>query len=747
MTANRAWGEVWKGGARRGSRRLQPALSEGRRWLADNFWGDRGRWPLWGPVAMGTGIATYFSLASEPGWTVVALALGLPAALALGLKCRWRKLSAVTPGGAGGALFAVALLLCCGVGFAAAKMRTTLQAAPVLTREHGPALVTADVEAALRQPGGGWRLILLPLAIEGLDPADLPVRLRLTLRQKDLALAPGQRLRVLAKLGPPPGPVTPQAFDFARQAWFDRIGAVGFSLGRPERIGQAPASGPLDEAKAVLARVRFALAERIRTALPGTTGAVAAALMTGDREAIPVAVLERFRISGLAHLLAISGLHMALFAGLFYAGVHFLLALVEPLALRRPIRKWAAVAGLIGSLGYLLISGASISTQRAFIMVAVMFLAVFFDRQALSMRVVALAAALILLIRPESLLSVGFQMSFAAVIALIAAYEGQQVRRLKKSRGDVGAIRANPYWSRLKFYVLGLVLTSLITDIAIGPFAAFHFNRVAAYGLIANLVAMPIVSVVIMPSAVIAFLLMPFGIESVALAPMGWGIDRVLDVARVIAELPASERLMPSWPVTGLAMIVLGGLWLCLWQHPWRHAGVGILAAGIAVAVTAHPPDILIDREGKSLALRDETGRLHVLPSRRARYAVSTWLRRDGRKEGVGPVSTGGDDGGETAMFRCDASACLSRSVRGVRVSYVQDIRAFSEDCQAADVVVTRLWIPRRLRAACRPGAVVIDGRSLRTSGAVSFRITDGGLIMETAARARGARPWSHFGP
>ena len=738
------WGEDRPAGRRRRGRVKPWSLAE----ISDlahvsvmRLWAcaleEKQRWPLWLPVALSLGIGGYFSLSSEPSLLVTSLPL-LVLALALAVLHWGKPLWSERAPDLGYATFVtVIFVLTISVGFVVAKGRTDRLAAPVLASEIGPDMVTGTIAAASRLEHGGWRLVLRPQAIESLARDKLPQQVRLTVRQKDLHFEPGQTISILAKLMPPPEPVSPTAFDFARQAYFQQIGAVGFSLGRPEVLEQPQSDGFVRAAKMWIAGLRLDLAERIRAGLGGEAGAVAAALMTGNRDAISEETLEALRIAGLAHLLAISGLHMAMVAGLIYSVVRLGLACIEPWALRYPIKKWAAVAGAFGGLMYLLLSGASVSTQRAFIMISLMFLAVLLDRKALSMRVVAIAAMIILLWAPESLLSVSFQMSFAAVIALIAVYESQQVWRRRNPKDRL----PEPSWPvrqirHVALYLAGIGVTTLVAGMASGLFAAFHFNRVAAFGLVANLLAMPLVGLVIMPMAVLAFVLMPFGLEHLALAPMGWGIDWVVDVSTRVSSWTGAEHLVSSWPVEGLALMALGGVWLAIWQGPWRLFGPAVMAVGLVIALTYRMPDILVDREGKNIAVRASNGELVVLSAKRARFARETWLRRDGQQVELKarlPVP----------LYSCDDHGCITTDPDLPHISFVTDPAIFEEECQSAEILIADVPIPKHLARPCRAHALVIDRFDLWRHGAHAIWFDEGGLKVTHAAEERGNRPWS----
>ena len=694
---------------------------------------EQDRWPLFAPVAVGMGIGLYFSMPSEPGWgSLVGLAIVLAVALAVLARPLLIGVEPASPVRYAGLVICIFAALVA-LGFAAAKTRTILVAAPILSEPDGPVELDGEVIGASKQEGGGWRLLITPSRIEDVAPENMPAVVRMSVRQKGLTFQPGERIQIWGRLMPPPDPVSPYAFDFARQSYFKQIGAVGFALGQPEILEAADQSGPVDRFSIWVAQWRLQLAERIRGHLPGEAGAIAAALMTGDRDVISEETRENMRIAGLAHLLAISGLHMALFGGLVFAVSRFALAAIEPIAIRTNIKKISAVNGWLAALSYLILTGASISTQRAFIMISMMFLAVLIDRAALSMRSVAAAGFVILLISPESLLDVGFQMSFSAVIALIAFYESQRRRWLLQPNIYRERSRSAATFRKMGLYLLGIGLTTIVAEAATGPFAAFHFNRVAGYGLIGNLLVMPLVGVLIMPCAVLAFALMPFGLEHFALTPMGWGLDWLLAVSAEISSWRGSEVYLPSWPTAALVTICLGGLWIAFWQTQWRFYGLALMAFGVVQALTYDPPDILIDRDGKNVAVRADDDQLIVLSNRRAKFAADSWARRSGQSA---PSNNPG-------AFTCDTEGCVVWRPAYPKVSYIRSAAIAEEECQRADILISQVPLPRRLRTMCRDRILVIDRFDLWRYGAHAIWIRGETWHLEHTAGVRGNRPWS----
>jgi competence protein ComEC len=681
---------------------------------------ERARWPLWLPVLLGLGVAGYFHSPLEPpSWLGALLAALLLAAAGLSWRHRVLRL-------------ALLALLASALGLAAAQLRSHLVAAPVLERSWGPAVLAGEVLAA-EPRDRGWRLYLRPLEMPGLEPVAMPARVRVTVATLEAAPQPGSRIGLRAALRPPSPPALPGAFDFARQAWFQRIGGVGFAYGKvwPLDADAASERGALQAWRLWWAGLRQTVTARITATLDGPRGAVAAALITGQRGGIPEAVQQNMRDAGLAHLLAISGLHMGLVAGFLFAVLRGVLVLPPGWALRHPVKKWAAVVAAGGAFVYLNLVGVSIPAERAFLMVTVVLLAVLLDRRALSLRLVAWAAAVILLLAPESLMSASFQMSFAAVTALIAAYETWQ-RHRPRDREARGMGR------RLAGYFGGVAMTSVIAIAATAPFAAYHFQALALYGLPANLLAVPLTAFWIMPWAVFAVLLMPFGLEAFALVPMGWGLDLLLATAETVADWPQAVLRVPPLPDWGLGLLVLGGLWLCLWQRPWRAAGLLAILAGALAPLGYEAPDVLVSDDGRLIALRDAEARLWLPTQRGNGFVRDTWVRQAFAHESVTWPHLGEAAGGRLS---CDPLACLYRA-EGATVAVLMDPRAAEDDCHRAEVVVS--LEPLR-RQPCAGPRVVIDRFDMWREGAHAVWLEEAGPRVRSVAGQQGARPWSPY--
>jgi competence protein ComEC len=411
--------------------------------------------------------------------------------------------------------------------------------------------------------------------------------------------------------------------------------------------------------------------------------------------------------------------------GVFWV-LRALLALWPALALTQPIKKWAAVAAFASASFYLAISGSSGPAVRSYLMLSMMLLGVLADRPALSMRAVALAALALLAFEPEGIVDPSFQMSFAAVIGLIALAEWGSSR----PRDEAALTRAARIWRRARRYVIGMLLASTVATLATTPFAIYHFDRAAAYSLLANFLAEPVVAFVIMPSAAIAVILMPFGLEAGPLHLMGSGVHVMTDIAHWVAALPGAATLVRAWPVAALSAIVFGGLWIALWRLKWRWLGLAPIALGFAAIFASAPPDLLIARDGQSAALRGSDGRLIILGEHPDDYTAAQWLLRDGDRREVAAARAGA---------RCDGLGCVAGAKDGRIVALSLRAGALPDDCARAQIIVSAVPV----RRTCRGPELVLDRFDVARDGASAVTFGANGLVVDTVAAERGKRPWS----
>ena len=684
-------------------------------WLADSLLAERDRWFLWLPVGLGAGIAVYFTLPVEPPVWLGATGLLLAS---LVLSWLWWRLSSDVFQGCAPSLLGLVVLL---LGFTVATLRTQLVEAPVLERREAHELeaMVLLVEDRTR----GQRLLLGSLRIEALERDATPAQIRVSTRSAEPPFEPGDRVRLRALLMPPSPPVQPRGFDYARQAYFQRLGAVGYVLTEPELLSRADRR----DWSLGLAALRQTIAHRMTVAIAGTAGAIAVALLTGLRGALPDHIWDQWAIAGIAHLLSISGLHLALVAGTLFFTVRLALALAPPLALRVPTKKLAALVALLGAFGYLLISGAPVPTQRAFAMTALALVATMADRNPFSMRLVAWAAIVVLLLQPEGLLGASFQMSFGAVVALIAVYETGVARR----PADAGGLD----W-RLFMYVAGIALTTLVASAATTPFSIYHFSRFPTYGIVTNLIAVPLTGLWIMPWGMLGILLIPIGLDGPCFILMGQGIELIIAAAAFVADLPGAALAVPRPPLAALVATALGGLWLCLWRTPWRRLGLIGIALGLFLMPLGQPPDLLIDARGEIVAVRRDDGRLAISPWQRDRWITDNWLQSAGQDRPADWPAPGQGGGGDVA---CDPMGCvLTRA--GQTVALARRPEAIDEDCRHADLVLS---YPR---IELCPGVTPLIGpRALRRAGGLALWLEPAGIETLTVREARGERPWTRY--
>lgn len=715
-------------GAAHGARLSSPAVGAFER-LAGLLEAERPRWALWAPVFLGLGALGYLQLPTEPSFV---LAFGLFAGTLAARGLAGRGTFAVLLSGA---------LVASAAGFLVAKVRAAAVSAPVLSDPGRPVAVEGLIELVEAREGGGLRLTILPRAIEGVEADALPGRVRVSvLPPKDdrdsgpyrgLGLFPGQSVRLVAHLRAPQRPALPGGFDFSRFAFFRGIGAVGYATTPPQVVPGDGGATAMERANHALARTRQAIGARVEAALPGETGAIAKALITGDRSGIPDEVNEAYRASGLYHILSISGLHMAIMGGAVFFALRFILAALPGIALNYPIKKWAAAGAILGGLAYLAISGGSYATQRSFLMVVVFFAAILLDRPAIALRNVAISALLILVVFPESVVDPGFQMSFAAVIGLVASYEALASRAEPLLQGERTWL-----WRTAGFFG-GIVGSTLVASAAVAPLGIYHFHQTQHYAAIANLAAVPICNLIVMPAALAALVLMPFGGEAAALAVMGAGIDGMGRVANWVAGLDGAVGRVGAMPAAALAAIVAGGLWLCLMRQRWRRLGLIGIAAGAALVGQGSRPDVLIGDGGRLVMVRGADGRLSGINRGSADYELGQWLARDGDGREPGEV-------GPEGALSCDRVGCVAR-VGGMVIAISEAAASLAADCRRADILVSKVAPPTPCE---RPKLAVERAESERlgtiaiTFNGDSSRTGDAWRI-ETVEGARGERPWS----
>ncbi len=664
---------------------------------------------VWSPAIFGAGAAYALERASLGPWAPLLLLSVTIACLAAAARIlgAWR-----TSYGLGA--FACALG---GAAWAEAAVARNLAATPAVMRD-GVAIEGRVANADQR--GARVRLTLDEVTLRD---QPFPARIRVT-APGDAELLMDRRIGVRASLRPFSGPAMPGGYDFARAAYFRGVAATGFAYGRPKVIEPALRSDAWTTLQRAWSRARVHLAARARAASPGAGGGMAAALTTGLRGGVPEHAAEWLRIAGLAHLLAISGLHVGLVAGVAFFTVRFVAACVPAVALRLSTKKIAAIAALIAATAYLFLSGASVSTQRAYVMAVLAFTAIALDRRAISMRLVAIAAWIVLVIRPNAALEAGFQMSFLATAALVAAF---QIRR----GGDP---KERSWLGRVRDVGMGVVLANLVAGSATGVAAAHHFGRTAPYGLIANVVAEPLLAFWVLPAGMVAVLSAPLGADAWPFAVMGAGCDAILWIAGRTAALPGAEAAVPTGSSMSLFLVCLAVLWGCLWRGPVRAVAV-VFALGAWFAWAHAPrPDVLIAEEGGTVAIRASDGALAIARGRGGAFTIDVW----GRSEG-GPLDAK-RDARTLGVQTEDLGGRVWRTRSGVIVAAPTSWDAAVEDCRVADLVVLAdRYASTALRRTC--AARIVDRGELETYGSHAVFVDEHSHLRIARARAVG-RPW-----
>ncbi|MBX9621253.1 MAG: ComEC family competence protein [Alphaproteobacteria bacterium] len=668
-----------------------------KNFISSSFYGDLHRWFLWVPVFFGCGISVYFSLYEEPSilWGYGGVVIFLLSLIVVRLQ-----------------LFKI-LFLAVGFmifGFSVALFRTHLLRTTMLHYSL-PSLIlegeVAQVELKPTKAGNLYqRLLLTNLKAETAE--NLPQKVRLSLKGKRERVWPGQVIRLRAKLMPISDPGIPQGFDFRRQAYFNGLGATGFALSPPEVLRETFGW------QSHLAKKREKITDYFLKTMSPPLGAIAAALITGDKAAIPEKVREDFINSGLAHILAISGLHLTIIAGVVFAVFRRGIALIPPLCLAFNSKKLAAAATIFMTFLYLVLSGFGIPAQRAFIMITVVMGAILLDRTALSMRTVALAAFVILLLMPESLLGPSFQLSFAAVIVLVAGYETW--------RNPLSSWMVRGGILRKKIaYCGGLIFTSLLATLATLPFTIYLFHRFSVHAILANLVAVPLTSLVIMPLAFLTCVLTPLGLGDFPLWVFEKSLSLLLQIAEVVSSWPGSHIWVSHPPLSAFILTVFGGLWFCLWHQPWRRLGLLPLTLGCVLGFQGNLPQVLIDGQGKLVGLH-EGNNLYVSSSRKGKFTAETWQKYLAAKE-VKPMA-------------CDEGVCQS-SLQGIPL--IVSSEKERQPC-VKEAILIRLEPSEQ---ACPEARLVIGWYDIWKAGGYALWLTEKNLHIEKVRESQGMRPWT----
>jgi competence protein ComEC len=669
-----------------------------------------GRLTIWSPVLLVFGIWIYFAQNQEPNWALCSMLVLVGAALVF--IARQNPIPIL-----------IALVI---AGFVLAKIRTEFVHTPLLRSSISDAVVVGYV-ADLQGAQSRRKTVILDVASALGVPADeRPLRLRIGLNSKQITPNIGDKISFTASLQPLPTPVMPGGFDSARQSFYQSIGGSGRAFGEVKIITENL------QKKYWIGRLfhnlRTEMGAKIRAGLPGELGSFADALITGERSAIPKAMNDSLQTSGLAHILSISGLHMTLVAGGAFWFVRALLALSPRLAQNYPIKKWAAVAALLVGLFYMLLANSGAATERSYIMIAVIFFSILVDRPAISVRNLAIAALLILVFQPEQAIAASFQMSFFAVMGLAAFFEYWNRKAGERELRFLSPLTRNT------MKIWRMVWLSVVTSIIAGGLssipASFHFGRMSPLSVLANGLALPLMGIIVMPAASLSALLMPIGLEAVPLQILGYGLDGVMWVSDTVAGWPGARYVVPQQSVLGAIGLSFGAAVLCLARGKMRLAGIVIMVAGLSLSQRNMFPDVLIERSGANVAIRNDHGELVPADARKGRYAIGRWLTANG--EDISQFKAAKREG-----WSCSPALCTA-IVKGKRIAYLRENNDVKINCPEADILIAAA----PLRGACKTIQTRIDRFDVWRSGVHSIFIVGDKVTIEKARNAQGNRPW-----
>ncbi|HEY8032334.1 MAG TPA: ComEC/Rec2 family competence protein [Methylocella sp.] len=679
---------------------------------------------LWLPVAAGTGVVLYLYADREPSLWLIA-----PAAISfsvLAYLARTKRL----------AFYFLCGLCAVFAGELSAALRTARVAAPVLDKIRIVTLHGFIEEMDFRRYGA--RFLLRVHSAEGLAPEQTPYRVRLSMRRAPPFEA-GTYVSLKARLLPPARASLPGGYDFARDAWFAQLGAVGNVLGRIEIVPSPEPPGLAASAMMAIDRGRNALARRIDTIVGGDSGAIAAAMVTGKRDLLSDEAKEVIREAGIFHIITISGVQMTLVAAIFFVGLRRLLALSQTLALSYPIKKWAALFAIAGALFYDIATGSRVGTERALFMTLIMLASVLLDRQALTMRNLAIAAALVILIQPEAIMGASFQLSFAAVAALVAVYEAriaawsrdEPVKASRPVEGERKRMALETLRPLLRRGPLGLLFATFCATSATASFMAYNFHELSPYVLIGNPLTLTIIEIFAVPGALLGTLLYPLGLDAFVWRYVGLGIDGVMWAARGIGSWPGSTIHLPAfapWAIVFLSLAVLSSV---LWRTAiLRATALPLAALGLLGAAAGPSFDMAVAPAGDAVAFRAADGRLAVIGRGKNAFSAEQWLRADADGRPASEALT---------KANCDKLGCVGTLASGRTLALDFNTQAFAEDCTRADIIVTPRFAPLGCAAA-----IVIDREKLKVTGALTLAFAKDGAVQMVAARAADEdRPWS----
>ena len=693
---------------------------------------EKSRIALWLPVSFAAGILLYFSLPKTP-----PLWLGFPGLLLFAvsafLEFKVRK-----------KVFISFFILFFALGFILISVRAEILYEPILPKKTKSLEITGVIDKT-DISGSGQRLTFHHPLIEGMKQEETPAYIRVKVNTLKVRYKAGDTVRLKAVLMPPPMPSVPGGYDIPRKFYFQQLGATGYAVSKVTVLHEAEG---LD---GIIYRLRQSINFRFLQNMEKREAGVAMSLVTGEQGGNDKKLAEAYRSSGIAHILSVSGLHMSMLAALVFGVLRFILAFIPAVSLHYDTKKISAVVAIIVAFIYLLISGANIPAVRAFIMVLIVLLAVVANRRSLSMRSVAIAFMLILIIYPESIVSAGFQMSFAAVFALIATFETSVSHFHKR----ISLFRASPKKSKsviaivknIFLFVISWIVITFITDFVASsatlPFCVYHFDRVAVYSFITNLITAPILGIIVMPFLLLGSLMMPFNMEGIFLKVAELGIYWINQTAFWVKGFDNSVYVMPAMPAWVLLCVTVGGFWLCLWKSKIRLLGFIPMGLIFLYPYFYTPPDVLASQGGKMFAVLSSDGKLMIEDGRANKMTRENWLSKNGqdfqkynRSAAKKAWSEGYKD--DKVSLDCSDKLCFYKT-KGKTIAFAKDYPQLKEACAKSDVVFSTVNATKKYCAA----PILIERRQMWQNGTYELKVLKNGEIMiRSSADIMGKHLW-----
>jgi competence protein ComEC len=685
-----------------------PSLTQIMAWVQAQLETQRAHLMLYAPFFLLFGNWLYFSLYFEPpAWLTATLVV-------ISFACFFLRRFSTT------ALLIGIFLL----GFSAAKLRELEVATPMVRGSTNGVILGGWIANFSDRANNARMLEIVVDDIEGVPDDEHPRRVRLYATDST-ELQVGDYIAFNAYLSPLPRPVTPGGFDYSRNQFFSSIGAGGRIIGKPEVI---PVDMPMQfEYRRVFRQLRAAINARIDAVIPGALGHFGASMVTGDRFGIGDEVTQSVQISGLAHMIGVAGLHMSIVGGFVFWAVRALLALSPRLALHYPIKKWAAVAGLLVCLLYMLLADAGSRTERSFIMTATMFIAILLDRPGMSLRNLAISAIIVLLLTPEESLGASFQMSYLAVMAIIAFHGAY--RNWRKSHPHHFETWKARVWSHIKEAVIRGAGISIVSGAATGIAAGYQFGRLSPYTVFANGFALPVAEVAVLPPAVVAVAAMPFGLEYVPLKVMQFGLWFTMLISDWIGTWPGANLMVAKPNTYGIIVMVMGAGLVCVGAGRLRLMGWPIMLLGLAIGSFSSKPILIIEDRASNVAMMDDAHH-YVLANTKNKFATGKWLQDNG--EQVTSLEASNRPG-----WDCASGDCFSTS-SPFDVSFLQEKSHNGLYCPPTPVIIADF----PLHHQCRDAKLVIDRIDVWRNGAYAVYREGDNLRVETARAEQGLRPW-----